>query len=342
VAWELADRALQHSVEDACWATECVELIEFELLSVSAGEDFSASLAVLLRQVVVEAAGMMKSVRPQMQSDPLPSKHGVQEHGTGTPRQGSDASFDQSVLVMGANAAEGDILLCFATRVLEGAFEEATIVSMAAFDLNAKCLAVLFEGFLGSEGLISIAGRLAGNKTLAGCFVEADHGTVAFGVHEFSFELRNQAGCSDFQLVGRDTVAGFGVVVAEGLGCLLGAPCLLLSFGAQAVAASGNGACLCRRGCIWASSFFGPALDLVHVRMTVSMMQGWEFALRVSECGSSIFGSVLDVVECLSFIGWQWWLPRKLLWLPRKLLWLPRKLWCWKHLVRGKRLSCTG
>jgi len=58
---------------------------------------------------------------------------------------------------MGADATEGNILLCFATRVLEGSFEESTVVSAAGFDFDAECLAVLFEGFLRGECLIGVA-----------------------------------------------------------------------------------------------------------------------------------------------------------------------------------------
>jgi len=133
-----------------------VELIEFELWSVSAGKCFGASLAVLLGEVIVEAAGMMEGVRPQMKSDPSPSEHGVQKHGAGTFGESSDVSFDQSVLVMSTNATEGDFLLCFTARVLKGAFEESTVVGAAGFDFDTKCLAVLFEGFLGGECLVGV------------------------------------------------------------------------------------------------------------------------------------------------------------------------------------------
>jgi len=98
----------------------------------------------------------------------------------------------------GADTAEGEILLSFAARILEGLFVKATAVGEVGFDLDAECLVVLFGGVLGGECLLGVAGCLAINEALAGCFVEVDCSAGVLGVHEFSFELRDQAWRSDF------------------------------------------------------------------------------------------------------------------------------------------------
>ncbi len=100
-----------------------------------------------------------------------------------------DGSLSDTILKVGIDSTEGELLPCVMACLLEGVVVEASVVAVIMQDLDSVFCSVLLEGELGGKCFVGLVVDLEVDKLEVAEVVDKDGGTLVVLLGKFAFQL---------------------------------------------------------------------------------------------------------------------------------------------------------
>jgi hypothetical protein len=210
---------LQTRVEDASGGTPNTGTAKELTVHLDIGEKLhGCKMGVLARDMVINPGGVVERHGPEVGVELVgPVEGTVHHHGASHVGDGLDSAFSTAILVVSADAGEGEGLT-FQEGALKLLGGKDAIVSVVLFDRVTKLAEFTLEEVLGANGVGGAKGKLVvhANGT-SGMFVENGAATIAMGFAALAGPEATAYGrvvvvhgndVTDGQVVLRDVMAG--------------------------------------------------------------------------------------------------------------------------------------
>jgi hypothetical protein len=182
-------------------------------------ENFSWGVTVaFLGHVVPEVNSMIHGEGPQSGIElSRPMNELMHHHGTGPSRDSLEATLGNSILVMGTDTTEGQLLVIQFDVGIEFLGSKWMVVAVVSFDLDSVQSSFFLKLMLALEGLGHIKGDLVMNANVGGGVVNKYGSASVPGSNGFStFGVFQSSSCGAYVLIDGDTITGVKVAAANG------------------------------------------------------------------------------------------------------------------------------
>jgi hypothetical protein len=151
-------------------------------------------LALQGRGIVKDLARSVEGIGPKIGGGGRwPMVLSMEQHGACLLLEIVDAALSDSILPVGIDTTEGDVLVCLSEALLPGIIGEPAIAGMIAPDFEATFASIQLKGLLSLEGFLGGGVFLELDKPQSTVMIDKDGGRAIAALGEVALELRNES-----------------------------------------------------------------------------------------------------------------------------------------------------